>query len=180
MIEEFKHVFGDNKRIDILQAISKRKRFHIREISKLTGVPLATTFRIVKHLIKVGIIIEDKRHGYVTYLVNHENKVLDFLKPIFSKDPMAEFVGRLRQIESVQQVVRFGEKKTGEENIIVVGNPSKKQEINKHALEIEEKYKFKITFGLFAADQYQQMVKLGIFPGKKEILFSQGVTRCKE
>lgn len=69
-----KEVF-DDKTVRVLEELTKiQDIFYLRDLSKETGVSLATTYRIIKKLVDIGIVKKEKVGKFVQYKVKKGEK----------------------------------------------------------------------------------------------------------
>ena len=73
----------DEKKLKILRLFysGKKEEFYLREISKKTGVPVATTFRITNRLAELGIIEQMEIKKFKLYKLK-DSKQTKFLEKI--------------------------------------------------------------------------------------------------
>ena len=76
----------DQKIIRIFQVLSanKGKYFHLQKISRTSNVPMSTTFRIVKKLVKIGLVEQMNVDKTKLYKIADKKKVSE-LKGVLRK-----------------------------------------------------------------------------------------------
>ena len=149
-------------------------QFYLREVAKKSKVPVATTFRIIKRLKELEIIEESVIKKTKLYSLS-ENKNTKLLAGMLEekKSVIEEFVEAISQLEGLQMIVRHGEESKDKTNIIVIGSNLNTQAIKAKVGEIKEKYNFNIIDLVLEPAQFNQMSSMGLFPGKKIILWEK-------
>ena len=77
----------------------KENQFYLREISNKVNVPVATTFRIVKKLLKLGLIEEIKIKKFKLYRVK-ESSNIKFLESFIREEKriLDLFIDKIRKL----------------------------------------------------------------------------------
>lgn len=147
------------------------QKYYLREIAKLTKIPPATVFRIVGQLVDKHILVIEKIKRFKLYYYNIDEA--GFLADLLQdrKSAVAEFIKLVKEFDGVQMVVLHGKEDKSRANILVIGNNMDNDSIKRNALYISDKYKFNIILLTLAPEQYNQMSSMGLYPGKKRILF---------
>ena len=147
------------------------QEYYLREISKLTRIPPATVFRIVAQLVDKRILLvhQIKRFKLYHYNIEDAGFLADLLQD--RKSAVAEFIKLIGEFEGVQMVVLLGKEEKDKSNILVIGNDMDIDSIKRNAVFISDKYKFNIILLTLTPEQYNQMSSMGLYPGKKRILF---------
>ncbi len=147
------------------------QEYYLREISKLTRIPPATVFRIVAQLVDKRILLvhQIKRFKLYHYNIEDAGFLADLLQD--RKSAVAEFIKLIGEFEGVQMVVLHGKEEKDKSNILVIGNDMDIDSIKRNAVFISDKYKFNIILLTLTPEQYNQMSSMGLYPGKKRILF---------
>lgn len=147
------------------------QKYYLREIAKLTKVPPASTFRIVNNLVDQEILIIDYIKKFKLYRFNPDSA--RFLINILQdrKSAVVEFVNSIKEFDGVQMVVLHGQEDKNRANVLVIGNNMDVDSIKRNSVYIGEKYKFNIILLTLVPEQYNQMASMGLYPGKKKILY---------
>jgi DNA-binding transcriptional ArsR family regulator len=164
----------DKKMIKILRLLinNPEKEFYLREISRQTKVPVATTFRIIKLLKEVELIDEKKNKYLKVYRANQKN-ISVFSELLEDKSSaLREFVDYVSKLSGISQLILHGEEYKDKASIFIIGTNSDHEAINVKAVEIKEKFAFNIIHTFLSQNQYEQMTSMGLFSGKKVNLFS--------
>ncbi|MGV8162749.1 MAG: winged helix-turn-helix domain-containing protein [Candidatus Nanoarchaeia archaeon] len=165
----------DKKIIKVLRLLinNPTKEFYLREISKLTKVSPATTHRILKTLKDLELINEKKNRYLKLYTANQKN--LSMFNELFEDKSAAlrEFVESASNVQGVQQIILHGEGDKDKANVIIVGDEAGKETVNAKVVEIRERFAFSVIYMLLSPEHYEQMSSMGLFSGKKVILFTR-------
>lgn len=164
----------DKKKLKIIKFFlqNKEKEFYLRELSKETTTPIATTYRIVRKLVNLELLREIKIKKFKLYKIN-ESKDIEFLESFLKegKRIIEMFVEKAKAIANVESIIMHGEETETKANIFLIGEGIDSNEIKKICAEIKEKYNFIISPLTLAKEQFEQMSRMGLYSGKKRILF---------
>lgn len=164
----------DKKIIKVLRLLinNSGRDFYLREISRLTKVSPATTYRIVKTLKELELVQEKKNKYLKLYSANQKNMAIfqDLLED--KSAALRDFVDAVSKLTGVRQIILHGEEERDKVSIIIVGDGTIQDQINSKVVEIKERFAFNIIYMFLSPDQYNQMSSMGLFSGKKVILFS--------
>ncbi|MEM4714228.1 MAG: winged helix-turn-helix domain-containing protein [Candidatus Nanoarchaeia archaeon] len=161
----------DKKTVDILRILLlKPGNFYIRDLSKETGVPLATTYRIIQKLASLGLVQKKEFEKFVLYSINkeapiyHEVHNLIFGTP---SDPLELFKSTLKE--------RFGGAYTAyqdrDKKIFIVSDILKESDIAEIAQLIFNKTGVKPNYILITRDFFQKMQDMNLVQKDKLQLF---------
>ena len=163
----------DKKIIKILRLFvnNPERQYYLREIARMTKVPPASTHRIIMQLKELELIIEYKDRYLKTYAANEQNlKIFSgFLED--KKSAIQEFAEFIKTIEGVEMALQHGKEERDKVSVLIVGDGIDQIMIRDKTNEIKEKYKFNIIYLLLSPMQYEQMASMGLYPGKKIILW---------
>ena len=82
----------DEKIVTILsELLKKRGRFYLRDLSRDTGVSLATTYRIIQKLKESNIVYKDGKEKIEFYEINRNSDEFKILKNIFYSDELETY-----------------------------------------------------------------------------------------
>jgi sugar-specific transcriptional regulator TrmB len=166
----------DRKILIILKLFLKRKdqQFYLKEISKQTKVPLASTYRILNKLVELEIIEKTKIKHLKIYKLS-ENEKTKYLELVFEekKTILDEFVEQASQIAGIKTIISSGREEKDKANLLIIGESIDNSLIRDIIVKIKEKYNFTITHLVLTEVQYQQMAAMNLYPGKKEILLEK-------
>ena len=163
----------DKKVIKVLKLFinNPSEDYYLREISKLTRVPPATVFRILKQLQDMDLIREEKNKHLKTYWFNSHNAkfLIDLLEDKTSA--IQEFTQFISGVSGVQMAVMHGREEKDKASILVIGEAIDENALREKIVDIKQRYKFNIIHLLLLPDQYEQMVSMGLYPGQKKTLY---------
>jgi len=166
----------DKKLLNILKLFLKKKdqQFYLKEISKQTKVPLASTHRILNKLLNLEIIERTKIKHLKIYKLK-ENEKTKFLEAIFEekKTILDEFVELANNITGIKTIISSGREEKDKANLLIIGESIDNSLIREIIVKIKEKYNFTITHLVLTETQYEQMAAMNLYPGKKEILLEK-------
>ena len=154
--------------------VNKGKEFYLQEIARQTTVPLATVFRIVQKLVSLGIIQEVSIKRFKLY-VCRDNDSITFLESFMKegKRIVDGFVAAASALSGVEEIISHGTESESKANILLIGNNVNSNETKRLTAEWKQKYDFSITLLTLEREQYNQMIRMGLYSGKKKILFRQ-------
>jgi len=172
--------FFDKKTLAILKLFlfDNTDRFYLREISKKSKVPVATTFRIVKQLKALGVVDEHIIKKTKLYAVS-KNKNTQLLASLLEEKRTAidEFVETVSKLAGVEMIVLHGEATNDKANILIIGTGVDHKVVKDKVGDLKEKYNFNIIELALEPAQFNQMSSMGLFPGKKVILWESSATK---
>ncbi|MBW2996260.1 helix-turn-helix domain-containing protein [Candidatus Woesearchaeota archaeon] len=165
----------DKKILSILNIIINDKTggMYLGEISKAADVPAATTYRILNKLIQTELIKEEKIKKLKLYKFKRSGKS-EFLYKMFKKDVqvLRIFIEKVKEMP-VQAVVLHGEETKDRANVLLIGENIDSGKIKEICAKIKEENNFIISPLTLTAEQYDSMSKMGLYSGKKNILFEK-------
>lgn len=166
----------DSKIISIISLLlhNKEKQFYLREISKETKVPLATTYRIIKKLVALKIAKQVQISRFKLYQIE-SNEQASFLSSMIKekKKALAEFVNRAKVMREVNVIILHGEETETKANLLLIGEDIEIDKIKALTAEIKEKYEFTVSYMSLTSAQFEQMSSIGLLPRQKRILFER-------
>lgn len=147
------------------------QQYYLREIAKLTRVPPATTYRIVNDLVKANLLVMHpiKKFKLYTYNGDRGKLLTDVLQD--RKSAVSEFLESVKAYDGIEMVVLHGQEEKNKANLLVIGKNMDTESIKRNAVYISDKYKFNIVLLTLVPEQYNQMSSMGLYPGKKKILY---------
>lgn len=165
----------DKKMIKVLKLFINNpdEEYYLREIAKMTRVPPATVFRILKTLKDLELISELKVKHLKTYEFNPENSsfLIDLLEDKTSA--LQEFTQFISGVSGVDMAVLHGKEEKEKASILIIGDNIDGDAIREKIVDIKQKYKFNIIHLVVLPNQYQQMVSMGLYPGRKQTIYDK-------
>ena len=172
--------FFDKKVLSILKLFlfDDEGQFYLREISKKAKVPVASTYRIINRLKKMGIIEETVIKKTKLYSLSH-NKNTRILGELLEekKTVLGEFVEHVSKLPNVHMIVKHGEDSKDKANIIVIGPGVDSKAVKEKVGDIKDKYNFTIIEYVLDPGVFNQMSQGGLISGKKVILWERPSTK---
>ena len=149
------------------------QQFYLRELAKRARVSPATTYRTIQHLLKLELTKESKLKKFKFYALHEENAA--FLADILAdrKSAVQEFVEEIKHDPHLEMVVLHGKEERTKANLLLIGNHLNQELIRTAALQARENYGFNIIHLTLDPDQYNQMSSMGLYPGKKILLYEK-------
>jgi len=164
----------DKKTLDVLRIFYKNdtKEFYIREVSRLTKVPLATSFRIVRKLVKLKLVNEIRLAKFKVYVLS-DNENTRFLGQVIKKQKQAlqVFVTKIKNLKGLQKILIQGKEEKDRANIILIGNDMPLNEIKQVCLAIKEQLNYIVSPLSVDIEQFEQMKMM--MPTKTKTLFEK-------
>ena len=163
----------DKKIIKILRLFinNLEKTYYLREISRITKVPPASTHRILQQLKELELVEETKNRYLKTYSGISQNLELFSSLLEDKKSAMKEFTEFIQTVEGVTLAIQHGEDERDKASVLVVGEGIDQNKIRDKTNDIKERYKFNIIYLILAPMQYEQMLSMGLYRGRKVKLY---------
>jgi Fe2+ or Zn2+ uptake regulation protein len=166
----------DNKILQILKLFfrEKEKTFYLREITKLSNVPLATTYRIVNKLVHLQLIeiISIRKFKLYRLANNQKTQFLDsFLHE--GKKLIQFFIDEITKIPEIEAVILHGKETEDKANMLVIGENIDPNAVKRVCGVVREQYSFTISTLTLTKEQFAQMSSMGLYSGKKKVLYSK-------
>jgi len=157
----------DRKTVEVLRKLLlKTGNFYIRDLSKETGVPLATTFRIIQKLASLGLVKKSEMDKFVFYSVNKEAPIYhDVHALVFgsSSDPIELFKKSLKERFSGT----FSAFQDRDKKVFIVSDILKEGEVSEMAGFVYQKTEVKPNYILVTRDFFQKMQDMGLIQRDK-------------
>ncbi|MBN2368746.1 helix-turn-helix domain-containing protein [Candidatus Woesearchaeota archaeon] len=162
----------DSKIVSILKFFMKNDsgEYYLREISRMTRVSPASTFRILNKLVKIGALKLKEIKTAKLYSLN-SNKTTDFLKTLLEVDVIDAFVDQASRLDGVEEILLLGEKGKTKANLLLLGVNIDSNALKAISGELRQKYDYTVNTMSLNRDQYEQMSAMGLYPGSKKVLY---------
>ena len=163
----------DKKIIRILRLFinNSEREYYLREISKITKISLGSTHRIIQQLKRLELINEKKEKYLKTFRANQENLTIFSTLLEDKKSALQEFSEFISNVEGVNMAVLHGEEEKDKASVLIVGENLDQTKIRMKTTELKEKYDFNIIYLILVPTQYEQMLSMGLYRGRKIILY---------
>ncbi|HDQ15586.1 MAG TPA: MarR family transcriptional regulator [Bacteroidetes bacterium] len=161
----------DKKIFLVLKEVYKKDYVSIREVSRKTGLSVASVFRIFKKIEKLGLLKKKEVVGNKVYVVDKGNKAYVAFKSFLPvANPLDDFISSM-DLKDVDKVLLL-DSGGSTASIWIVGH------INKSAIiettnSIREKTGFSISAQVFSKEQIENLERLNIHPPVKKMLFKK-------
>jgi Fe2+ or Zn2+ uptake regulation protein len=166
----------DEKILNVLDVFLKNKesQLFLREISQQSKVSLTSCYRIVRKLVKLKIVKELKvsRFEVYQYYDSEDNKFLEALI-IEEQNYVDEFVRKIKDIPGILQIILHGIETKDRANILVIGNGVDADLFKPIVSDFKTNKKFTVSLLSLGPDQYAQMTDMGLYSGKKKVLYEK-------
>tara|TARA_Y100000310_G_scaffold258947_1_gene267501 strand:- start:544 stop:1083 length:540 start_codon:yes stop_codon:yes gene_type:complete len=166
----------DKKVLKVLKLFlaDKDNEFYLREVAKLSKVPVASTYRIITRLTALDIIDEKKIKKFKLYKIN-QNKNTEFLESFIKEDKriIEKFVELASNIPNVESLILHGTEQKDRANVLIIGENIDSNLIKNICGELKEEYNFTVSALTLAKAQFKQMSDMGLYSGKKKTLFER-------
>lgn len=166
---------ADPRSIRILQVFAKKPEaeFTMVEIQKKAKLPAATTFRQLRLLVQQGFLVR-KQVKHVSLYALAQNDLTQTVTSLLYEhpEPLRLFLEKVEALPTVVEIAMNG-KSENSANIIVIGEAVPKAVLNEDVALILDRYSYKISYIALEPEQYEQMLAMGLYPTKPQILYRQ-------
>lgn len=153
----------DKKTVEVLKKLLRKKDiFYLRDLSRETGVSLATTYRIVQKLMKIGLVSKEKKDKFTFYTLLRHSPVYEELHSLVIgavQDPLQLLKSILEEKYSNFNIYTT---KGKDKKIFVISEHIKPKNIDTILDQIVEKTGVKLSCLIFAPFQFEQMKSAGL------------------
>lgn len=161
----------DKKRLAIISVlIFAKEEMVLKEISNHCNVPLASTYRILQEFIDANIISK-KQWKTSTLYQAIDNSKTKFLKDLLYEefDGIQMFLDNVKGMSGIDNIILHGKSGKGKANLMIIGSKIDINKIQDICNEIKQKGT-DLSFLTLTKEQYDQMSKMGLYSGQKQIL----------
>lgn len=161
----------DSKKAAILKTlINSKEELYLKEIAEKSNVPVSSAFRILQQFVGLGILTRREWKTSKVYFCE-KNEKSEFLRELFYEeyDGISDFVHAIANFKGIENIYLQGQKKKGKANVLLIGEDIDQEKIEETCKPIREKG-FDIGFMPLTKQQYEQMVKMGLYSGEKTVL----------
>lgn len=166
----------DEKKLKIINHFleNPNEEFYTREIAKRTRVSVATTFRILNRLTELDIIYEVKMKNTKLYKLK-DTKSTSMLSEVLSykKSALKDFVDQASSLDEIEKIILHGKEDRKKTSVYIIGNNIPTDKVQNISMDIKRKYDFNIMELTFEPDQFEKMSTMGLFSGKKKVLYEK-------
>ncbi len=161
----------DSKKAAVLEVLLySKEELYLKEIAQQSKVSIASTYRILRDLVKAGLVTRKEWKTSKVYRCQDSEQV-QFLQELFrvEYDGMQDFVAGIEGMAGVQSIIVPGDGKKGNANLLVIGESMDTNRIEEICQRIREKG-FELSYLTLTRKQYEQMLKMGLYGGEKKVL----------
>lgn len=115
-------------------------------------------------------ILKEKKHQPIINDIN--TSVFIDNKELF-EELLDEFVEQVHSIVEIESIILHGKEEQKKANILLIGKGIPFERIKSLVVDIKEKYDFTIIDLTLEPDQFFKMSEMGLFPGKRTVLFQK-------
>ncbi len=161
----------DSKKEKIVRVVfNAPDELYLKEIAGRSGVPMTSAYRILQELVASGIL--QRRHWKTSKVYSPaKTEQTDMLKELFfdEYDGVKVFVQKVGELPGVQQLLLQGTRKKGKANVLIIGQAVDVGVVESACQEIRSNG-FELGYLTLTKEQYEQMVKMGLYSGEKVVL----------
>ena len=161
----------DQKKEAILKVLlSSKEELSLQEIATKSKVPTTSTFRILQQLTTFQILQRREWKNSKVYKYNSQEQT-EFLRSLLEEEVegIDEFVRTVETTTNIQQIILHGGRKKGKANILLIGDNINLTLAEQAKNTLKEKG-FDLSYLTLTKDQYDQMIKMGLYSGEKIVL----------
>jgi hypothetical protein len=169
----------DQKIIDVLKFFlsNKGKDFYLKEIADNVHVPIATTHRIIKKLVRLNVLMEKNISKFKIYTISDTENV-EYLTTFIKEPPKIEkFIEDIKNVPGIKRIILHGKESDTMANVLIIGDNIDKTRIMDIVINIKKQSNFNIVHMNLTEEQYDQMTTMALFPGIKKVLYDVQVTK---
>lgn len=161
----------DSKKAAVLKILANSKEeLCLKEIAEKSQVSITTVFRILQDLVTSELVKRKEWKNSKVYSLE-ENDRTAVVRELFVEefDGLEEFVNLAGILPGVQNLVLSGPKKKDRASVLVIGEGVDVNKVRDICQQLKVKG-FDVTFLTLGKEQYEQMTKMGLYPGEKRVL----------
>lgn len=162
----------DKKTLDVLRLFyqNDKKEFYIRELSRLSKVSLATTFRVVQKLVKLKLVNQIQISKFKVYILA-DNENSRFLGQVVKRQKQAlqVFVTKMKSLPGLEKILIQGKEEKDRANIILIGENMPTNDIKQICIAIKEQFSYIVSPLMVDYEQFEQMKQM--MPTRTKVLF---------
>ncbi len=161
-------IFDEKTVLVLEQILHKKDIFYLREVSKDSGVSLATTFRIVQKLVKMGLVDKDIQGKFNYYHIVRDTPIFEeIFSLIVGEKPNPEKIVKEYFDSKYGDVVQIWVERKTKSKFFVVGEGISKEDTTQVIADVKERIGKKITALAISQEQFNQMKEMGMINSDK-------------
>jgi hypothetical protein len=148
------------------------KEYCLNEVTNESKVPVATTHRMLRKLLKLNLIKFNKIKTLRLYSLN-DTDAISYLSTLFedSDAHINEFIEAVRNDPNIDNITQYGKETKDRVNLLVIGRNVNSEPIKANIYNIKEKYGITLNTLILEPEQYEQMSDMGLYSGRKKTLY---------
>ncbi len=154
----------DNKTVEVLKKLMDKKDvFYLRDISRDTGVSLATTFRIVQKLVGLGLVQKVRQDKFTFYTIVRGTPIYNEVSTLIVGSP-TDPVQMLKiglEARYASQFQLFG-LEGNDKKLFIVGQSMDEEHVKQLMVKILEQTSVRYDYLVLAPQQFEQMKSIGL------------------
>lgn len=161
----------DSKKAAVLKVLSNSKEeLCLKEVAEKSNVSLTSVFRILQELVAAGVLRRKEWKNSKVYSLE-ETEQASVIRELFIEefDGLDEFISLTGVLPGVQNLILSGPKKKDKASILIIGEGVDVVKVRDICQQLKTKG-FEITFLTLGKEQYEQMTRMGLYPGEKKVL----------
>ena len=161
----------DKKKAAVLYILlNASEEMYLKEIAEKSDVSITSTFRILQEFVELKII-QRKEWKTSKMYYSEKNAQVNFLKDLFDDpfDGVGEFIASVKEIPEINSIILHGAQKKGKANVLLIGENIDVSKIEEECSRLKNKG-FELSYLTLGKQQYEQMVKMGLYAGEKKVL----------
>jgi len=154
----------DSKTVEVLKKLLRKDDiFYLRDISRESGISLATTYRIVKKLIPLGLVMKEQQGKFTIYKLLKNTPIYSELFNLIVGTP-ADPLQILRQEMDKTYKGNYDiyAMKGSDNKIVIIGDSFDKQIVNLALQKVYNDTKIQFNAMLVTKDQFDSMKAMGL------------------
>lgn len=159
----------DKKTVEVLKKLLMKKDiFYLRDLSRETSVPLATTFRIVQKLVAIGLVGREHQDKFTWYKLNRDSAVFKEISELVfgtTPDPVETFKSVLK--EKFNGFFHAYVTKDKDKKVFIVSEIIKSQEVDELSVKVVETAGSKPNYMVVTPALFEQMQNIGLISKEK-------------
>ncbi|HDP73337.1 MAG TPA: hypothetical protein ENN46_00045 [Candidatus Woesearchaeota archaeon] len=173
-VSEILNDLVDEKIISILKVFVKEpsKNFYLKEISDLSKVSIATTFRLLKFFVEKKYIDEKSYGPQRLFSLSKSQKGKLIADAMSSRQkPLEVLMGYLSQVSGIIKVYLYGKVTEEAASLIILGDNVSPQAVEQAAKKLFEETGFQVKFMILSESQFEQMSKMGMYADERKQVY---------
>jgi predicted nucleotidyltransferase len=164
-------LFTSKSRVKILGflLLNSTGEFHLREISRQTGVSAPYVMREMANLVALGLVLKRSQGNLVLFRLNRDSVIAEELKRIFLKtESFGRFIrDSLGEVGEIKFALIYGSFARGEEaeasdiDLLVVGDVDERRMLD-IVEKVEERTGREVNYVAWTEDEFEAKVREGV------------------